>query len=196
MKITEIENLKNSLKLLSGVGEKTAKRYAFDMIDFNEEQIEKLIEGLKEIKKINECSICGNYTIEDVCDICLDDKRDDKLLIVVSHPKDILKIEEVLPDKNYYFSLGGVIDPLNGVMAENLRLQELKELIEKRAVKDVLFALPVTNEGEITASYLKKIFKDLDINFSRIAQGVPIGSNLEFLDEITLMKSIQSAQKY
>ncbi len=196
MRIQEIDNLISALLILPGVGEKTAKRYAFNLIENDKNEIEKLISSLDSMVKIKKCDICNGYSLETVCDLCLDEKRNTSKLVVVAKAQEIFKIEEIIPNQYRFFALGGVIDPLNGINSSDLQLKKLKNLVEKNAIQEITLILPVTNEGEITAAFIKRSMQDIDVKFNKIAQGVPVGSNLEFLDEITLIKSIQSAVDY
>lgn len=196
MQLIEIDNLVEALRVLPGVGEKTAKRYAFALIEANDTQISEMIKGLEGISKLERCSVCNGYSKEAICPICQDESRSKARVVVVASPKEILKIEEILPNTYRYFSLGGIIDPLNGVASSDIAIEGLEQYIVNNGVKEITLILPVTNEGEITASYIKRHFKDSNLKFNKIAQGVPVGSSLEYLDEITLIKSIQSAVEY
>ncbi len=196
MNISEIDNLVSSLRILPGVGEKTAKRYAYNLIESDKQSILQLIENLKALNNLKKCKICNGYCHDQICFICADEKRDRKRLVVVERPQDILKIEEIMPNTYKYFALGGVIDPLNGINSQDIFLEKLKNHIVDNKIQDVTLILPVTNEGEITASYIKRSLQSFGVKFTKIAQGVPVGSNLEYLDEITLIKSIESAVEY
>ncbi len=196
MRIKEIDELVSSLRILPGVGEKTAKRYAFELIEADLDKQQSLINSMQAISVIKKCDTCNGYSHDLTCSICSDESRDKSKLVVVANPKEILKIEEILPNTYRYFALGGVIDPLNGISSSDIELKRLIELCDKQQVQEITLILPVTNEGEITASFIKRSFAGTDIKFNKIAQGVPIGSSLEYLDEITLIKSIQSAVDY
>lgn len=196
MQIKEIENLVTSMRILPGVGEKTARRYAFDLIESGDTNIETLISALSDINNLKKCSICNGYSHQDICQICADDDRDKEHLVVVSKAQEILKIEDIMPNQYRFFALGGVIDPLNGISSQDIELAKLKQYVAENQIKQITLILPVTNEGEITASFIKRSMEGLDLKFNKIAQGVPVGSSLEYLDEITLIKSIQSAVEY
>lgn len=196
MQIKEIENLVTSLRVLPGVGEKTARRYAFDLIESGDVKIDELINALTETRKLQKCTICNGYSHEAVCTICSDEGRDKNKLVVVSKAHEILKIEDIIPNQYRYFALGGVIDPLNGVSSQDIELAQLKAYVTSKQISEITLILPVTNEGEITASFIKRSMSDLDVKFNKLAQGAPVGSSLEYLDEITLIKSIQSAVEY
>ncbi len=196
MQIKEIENLVSSLRILPGVGEKTARRYAFDLIESGSDATIKLVEALGQINNLRKCKICNGYSHDDICEICNDQDRNLMHLVVVSKAQEILKIEDIMPNQYRYFALGGVIDPLNGISSSDIELAKLREYVAKKGISQITLILPVTNEGEITASFIKRSMNDLDVKFNKIAQGVPVGSSLEYLDEITLIKSIQSAVEY
>lgn len=196
MQIKEIENLVTSLRVLPGVGEKTARRYAFDLIESGDVKIDELIKALTNTSNLKKCGICNGYSHEQVCSICNDESRSKEKLVVVSKAQEILKIEDIMPNQYRYFALGGIIDPLNGVSSQDIELTKLKEYVITSEIKEITLILPVTNEGEITASFIKRSMNDLEVKFNKLAQGVPVGSSLEYLDEITLIKSIQSAVEY
>lgn len=196
MQIKEIENLVSSLRVLPGVGEKTARRYAFDLIESGEVATTALIDALGAVNNLQKCQICNGYSHDITCEICNDPERDETHLVVVSKAQEILKIEDIMPNQYRYFALGGVIDPLNGISSNDIELAKLREYVVAKGIKQITLILPVTNEGEITASFIKRSMADTDVKFNKIAQGVPVGSSLEYLDEITLIKSIQSAVEY
>ncbi len=191
----EIEVLVESLCILQGVGEKTATRYAYEILEMKEEKRNNFINSLQDLSNIKRCNKCNGYTLNDICDICKEDREENKL-VVLAYPKDIIKIEKVLPQKYYYHILGGVINPLDGVGIESLDIKNLLKRIEKENIKEIILVLPTNNEGELTASYLKKITAKYDVGFTKLAQGVPIGGDLEYLDELTLLKSIEHRQEF
>ncbi|MFV0288082.1 MAG: recombination mediator RecR [Mycoplasmatales bacterium] len=192
----EIEKLVESLTMLQGVGEKTATRYAYEILEMNQEKRKLLLDTIQGLEQIKRCQICNCYTLDNICEYCQDKDRDTKVLLIIAYPKDINKIESILPGKYKYFVLDGVIDPLNGKRVEDLKVKELLDLIEKRQVEELILVLPTNSEGEMTAAYLKKILENYQIKFTKLAQGVPIGGSLEYLDELTLLKSIEHRQQF
>ncbi len=191
----EIESLVDNLCILQGVGEKTATRYAYEILGMDKDKRNNFIEALESLNNIKKCKRCNGYTLNDICDIC-NEKRDENTLVVLAYPKDITKIEKVLPKKYYYHILGGVINPLEGIGVENLDIKNLLKRLEDEDVKEIILVLPTNNEGELTASYLKKITSKYNVEFTKLAQGVPIGGDLEYLDELTLLKSIEHRQEF
>lgn len=196
MEIKQIEQLVDSLRILPGVGEKTARKYAFDLIESEEPEIDQLISSLNAVKELQRCETCHGYAQTTKCELCQDETRSKDQVVVTAFPREILKIESIIPNTYRFFTLGGVIDPLNGVNSNDLAIADLRNYVVENGVSNVTLILPVTNEGEITASYIKRNLSDLNVTFSKLAQGVPIGASLEYLDEITLLKSIQSASPY
>ncbi len=191
-----IEELVDSLSILQGVGQKTANRYAYEILQLDKEKREQLIKNIENLNNIKKCNICNNYTLDEICQYCLEEDRISNTLVLVAYSKDINKIEKILPNKYKYYVLDGVIDPLNGIKVEDLQIPKLLNLIEKRNIDEIIIVLPTNNEGEITSAYLKKLLENKNINFTKLAQGVPIGGDLEYLDELTLLKSIENRQNF
>lgn len=186
----EIDMLIENLTQISGVGNKTANRYAYEILEFSKENLDDLIKSIDSLKRIKKCKKCYNYSINEFCDICLEHRKSDKI-IVLAQARDIDKVEKITKNEYNYFVLGGVIDPLNGVDIKTLNIESLDKLIDDMKVQEIILMLPTTSEGELTSSYLKKRFENKNIKISKIAQGVPIGGDLEYLDEMTLLKSIE-----
>lgn len=191
----QLEELVEYLTNIQGVGEKTATRYAYEILEMNKEVRHNISDSIKALDKIKSCNNCNSYTEEDICEIC-QEKRLENTLVIVSHPKDVIKIEKVLPKRYYYYVLGGVINPLEGIGVEELNIKKLISRIEKEEIKELILVLPTNNEGELTASYLKKLLSKYNVEFTKLAQGVPIGGDLEYLDELTLLKSIEHRQEF
>ncbi len=186
-----IEQLIESLRVLNGVGEKTARRYAYELLAASKGQQEKLIDALTNLKEVKTCQICNNYAIIDKCDIC-QTTRDESILIVVGGARDVQMLEQVIGGKYYYHVLGGIIDPMHDVNIEDLNFKNLKGRLNDK-IKEIIVVLPTTLEGELTTNYLKE-FVGSKYKVSKLAQGIPIGGNLEYVDEITLLKSLEARQ--
>lgn len=191
-----IENLIDDFSNLSGVGKKTATRYAYELLKMNKENRESFISNLEELDKVKLCEKCHGYSQKEICEICQDNSRNNKTLIIVSEAKDIDKIESVMSRENFYFVLGGVIDPLNGTNIHDLNIEHLKRRVLNENIQELIFVLPASNEGELTSAYIKNKINNEKVLFTKLAQGIPIGGDLEYLDELTLLKSIQKRQQY
>lgn len=185
-----IENLVESLKVFNGVGEKTARRYAYELLDVKPNEREQFIASLNALENIKHCKKCYNYSIEDFCSIC-ESTRNSEILIIVETPREIAILENVLNSKYYYHVLGGIINPMKDISANDLNIDSLKQRIaETSEIKEIILVLPTTIEGELSANYLKELFAD-QVKVTKLAQGIPIGGNLEYVDELTLMRSLE-----
>lgn len=188
-KIESIARLTNEFSKLPGVGKKTAARYAYYIINSKIEDVMNFAEALKEVKeKVKFCEICGNYTDITPCHICKSRKHE--TICVVKEPKDVDVIEKSGVFKGTYHVLNGTINPLAGVGPDDIRIKELLQRVNDGDVKEVIMATNADVEGEATAMYIAKILKSLDIKVTRIAQGVQVGSDLEYADEVTLARAI------
>lgn len=176
------------LESLSGVGSKTAQRYALEMISFSEEKREKLIKALTMIKEIRKCERCNYLSEEIVCKICLDEKRDDNLICVVSSIQDLIKIEDSSVYQGKYFILNGLISINKGIFPEQLNITQL--LSNLKDGQEVILALSSSLDGVTTARYIEKLLANKNNKISMIASGVPVGSSLEYVDEITLSRAL------
>lgn len=187
-----LERLVKELKKLPGIGQRTAERLAFHLLNRPEEEVRQLGEALMELKaKITLCRECFSFAEGELCEICQDPKRDRSIICVVSSPQELWKIEKAGGYYGLYHVLGGLISPVNDVHPEDLRIQELMRRSQRGGVKEVILALDPTVEGEHTAMYLARQIKPLGIAVTRIAQGVPIGRDLELADELTLSRALQ-----
>lgn len=192
--ILPIEKLIAEFARLPGVGRKTATRYAYHIINSDTDKVQDFASAMLEAKRlVKYCSVCGNFTDADVCEIC---KKGDKTLVcVVAEPKDILALEKVREYTGTYHVLHGLLSPMEGKTADDIRIKELLQRVEKDDVKEVIMATPSTVEGEATAIYISKLLKPLQIKVSRIAQGVSMGTELEYVDEVTLGKAISERRE-
>lgn len=187
-----MERLVNAFTYLPGVGKKTAERYAYSVILLNKEDVEFFSQALVDVKNnVKYCTVCGNFTELEVCDIC--QKRSQNTTIcVVKEPKDVAAIEKSKNYKGLYHVLHGTISPLEGRGPNDIRIKELLSRVTKGNVKEVIMATNPDIEGEVTATYIAKILKPLDVKVTRIAQGIQMGSDLQYADEVTLTKAINA----
>lgn len=177
---------------LPGVGKKTAQRYAYAVIEMNEADVEDFADALRDVKqKVHRCSVCGNLTEDEVCDICR--TRDHSVICVVAEPKDILSIERVAGRTFVYHVLGGTLDPLGGKGPDELRIKELLARLD--GVSEVIVATNPDVEGEATAVYLARLLRPMNIKVTRIAQGISMGSEIEYADEATLSRALESRRE-
>ena len=188
-----ISRLIQELTKLPGVGEKTASRLAMHILRASPEDAAGLARAILEAKeKIRFCSQCFNLTDQDPCRICRDPKRSREILCVVSSPEDLVALEKSGAYRGLYHVLHGVLSPLDGVGPKDLRLSELLSRLPGGEVKEVILATNPSVEGEATAQYLSQIIKPLGIRVTRIARGVPMGGDLQYIDEVTLSKSLEN----
>ena len=194
--IESIDKLANELSRLPGIGKKTAQRLAYHILALPEEDVEGLSSALLDARRrIHYCPVCGNFTEEELCDICSDPKRDPSVICVVKDARDVSYLERMREYRGLYHVLGGTLSPMDGVGPEDIRINELTERVKKGEVTEVILATNPDVEGEATASYIAKQLKPLGVKTTRIAHGIPIGGNLEFVDEITLFKAIENRRE-
>ncbi len=187
-----ISRLIGELSKLPGIGEKNATRLAFHIFRSPKIYSENLAQAITDAKtKVILCNNCFNFTSETPCEICSDEERDNFSICVVEEPLDQLAIEKSREFKGKYHVLHGVISPIEGVGPEDLRIKELLSRLETNEIKEVIVATNPSVEGEATALYLSKLIKPLGIEVSRIAHGIPMGGDIEYIDEITLGKAIR-----
>ena len=187
--IEPMERLVNEFSKLPGVGKKTASRYAYYIINSKIEDVMSFVDALKEVKqKVRFCETCGSFTDKSPCHIC--SSRKHEIICVVKEPKDIDAIEKSGVFKGVYHVLNGTINPIAGIGPDDIRIKELLARVSLGEVKEIIMATNADVEGEATAMYIAKILKPLDIKVTRIAQGVQVGSDLEFADEVTLARAI------
>ena len=186
--IESIGKLVNEFSKLPGVGKKTAQRYAYKVIDMTESEAREFADAIIGVKrKVRYCSVCGNFTEQDVCGICK--TRDHGVICVVKEPKDVAAIEKLHEFKGVYHVLHGTIDPMAGVGPNDIRIRELLARLNEREVKEVIVATNPDVSGDATAMYLAKLIKPFDIPVTRLAHGIPIGSEIEYTDEVTLARA-------
>lgn len=184
-----IERLVNRFASLPGVGRKTAQRYAYAVIDMTDEDAKSFAEAITDVKeKVKFCSVCGNLTDKDVCDICVSRSHD--VICVVAEPKDVLALERVAGRTFVYHVLGGTLSPLDGRGPEKLRIKQLLGRLD--GVKEVIMATNPDVEGEATAMYIARLLRPLGVKVTRLAQGISMGSEIEYADEVTLTRALES----
>ncbi len=187
--IEPIARLINEFSRLPGVGKKTAQRYAYKVINMTDQEAKEFADAIQGVKqRVRFCKICGNFTEDEVCDICK--TRDKGTICVVKEPKDVVALEKLHEFKGVYHVLHGVIDPMNGVTPNDIKIKELLLRVGEGEVKEVIMATNPDVEGEATALYIAKCLKPLGVKVTRLSRGIPIGSDLEYTDEVTLARAL------
>ena len=187
-----IQDLIDELGALPGIGPKSAQRLAFFILNEEAESIGRLVKAIQKVKSdVHFCSICGNVTESETCRICDDPRREQNILCVVEEAKDINAIESTRGFRGLYHVLGGVIDPLAGEGADQLRMRELFARLADGEVTEVILATNPTVEGEATASYIARTVSPMGVSTTRLASGLPVGGDLEYADEITLGRALE-----
>lgn len=186
--IEPIGRLINQFSKLPGVGKKTAQRYAYKIINMSEAEAKEFAESVTYYKrKVRYCKVCGNFTEEEVCEICK--RRQGTTICVVKEPKDVIAMEKLHEFKGVYHVLHGVISPMDGIGPNDIRIKELLARIDG-TVQEVIMATNPDVEGEATAMYIAKLLKPLGVNVTRLAHGIPVGGELEYTDEVTLSRAL------
>jgi recombination protein RecR len=186
-----VEQLAEQFAQLPGIGRKTAHRLALYILKMEREEVSALAQALVNVKdRVRYCSVCSNITEADPCAICSNPKRDRSAICVVEEPNDVLALERTHEFKGLYHVLGGALSPLDGIGPDDLRVKELLPRV-KNGVEEVILALNPNVEGETTTLYLSKLLKPLGVMVTRIARGLPMGSDLEFADDATLSRALE-----
>lgn len=184
------------LSKLPGIGGKTAQRLAFHILSLSDAEAEALADSIVEAKKsLRYCSCCGNLTDKDPCDICSDNTRRKDIICVVESPKDVMAMERVKEYRGLYHVLHGAISPIQGVGPEDINLKSLIVRLQGSPIQEIIIATNPTIEGEATAMYISKLIKSSGIKVTRIANGIPIGGDLEYSDEVTLLKALEGRRE-
>lgn len=192
--IEPIGRLVNEFSKLPGVGKKTAQRYAYKVVDMSEADARAFADAIMGVKrKVRYCKICGNFTEEDVCGICK--TRDKSAICVVKEPKDVVAIEKLHEFKGVYHVLHGVIDPMEGVGPNDIRVKELLARIGEGGVKEVIVATNPDVSGDATAMYLARLINPLGVTVTRLSRGIPVGSEIEYTDDVTLSRAFVERNK-
>ncbi len=191
-----IERLVEEFRKLPGIGQKTAQRLAYSVLRRPREDAERLSRAILEVKdKIGYCSKCNNFSDRDPCRYCSSPSRSKDVICVVEEPNDILPIEKTREYQGQYHVLHGALSPIGGIGPEHLKLKNLLERLREGSVKEIIVATNPNVEGEATAIYLSKLLKPLGVKVTRIALGVPVGSDLEFADEVTMTKALEGRRE-
>lgn len=189
---TPIAKLIESYMKLPGIGSKTATRLAFYTINMKEEDVTEFAKSLISVKRdLHYCSICGNITDEEKCDICRDPHRDKSTILVVEETKDVMSMEKMREYKGLYHVLNGVLSPMDGTGPDDLNIASLIKRLHNDEIKEIIIATNATTDGEATAMYLSRLIKPAGIKVTRLAHGLSVGSDIEYADEVTLLKAVE-----
>ncbi|MFV0518972.1 MAG: recombination mediator RecR [Lachnospirales bacterium] len=189
-----LNKLIEELSKLPGIGGKSAQRLAFHIINLPKEKVDILADSIKQAKeKINYCTICCNISDKDICPICSSLKRNNKMIMVVEDPRDMAAYEKTNEFKGLYHILHGVISPMNSVSPNDIKIKELLSRLQD--IDEVILALNPNVEGEATSMYISRLIKPMGIKTTRIAHGVPVGGDLEFVDEVTLSRALEGRRE-
>lgn len=195
-KLKSLEILSEQLSKLPGVGKKSAERMAYSMLDFSSEDLSDIAEAIRSLKeKIHFCPVCGMISDIDGCYICDDSTRDQSVLMIVSYPKDVMSLEKSGAFNGLYHVLNGELCLSKGINPDNLNLDALFERLDKGEIKEVILATNPTVDGETTSMYLAKLLDKYQINVTRLAYGLQMGGNLDYVDPLTLSKALEGRRK-
>jgi recombination protein RecR len=187
-----VQELIDELGRLPGVGPKSAQRLAFHILEADPQDMKRLVEAITSVKeRVKFCTVCGNVTEQELCNICRDPRRDPAVICVVEESKDVLAVERTRSFRGRYHVLGGAINPIAGIGPEQLRIRELLTRLNDGAIQEVIIATDPNLEGEATATYLARMLKTIGIAVTRLASGLPVGGDLEYADEVTLGRAFE-----
>ena len=191
-----LTRLIEQLQRLPGIGKKSAQRLAFHVLRNPREDAERLCDAVRDVKdRVTYCSICNNITEADPCELCTSEERDRRLICVVEEPQNVMAIEKTRDFTGLYHVLMGAISPLQGIGPDDLRIKGLLERVGSGGIAEVILATNPNVEGEATAIYLARLLKPLGVRVTRIAMGVPVGSDLEYTDEVTMHKAMEGRRE-
>ena len=191
-----LERLTEQFARLPGIGSKTAQRLAFHVMALPEEDAKEFAAAILDAKQaIHTCPVCQNMTDRDICPICDDPRRDKSVICVVAEPKDVIAMERSREFRGVYHVLHGVISPLNHVTQDDIKIRELLQRVGTGEVKEVIMATNPDTEGEATAMYISRLLRPMEVKVTRLAYGVPVGSQLEYADEVTLSRALEGRQE-
>lgn len=191
-----LQDLADQFARLPGIGGKTAQRLAFHVLSLPMEEAQDFADTIMEAKRtVHTCPICQNLTDRELCPICSDDLRDHSIICVVADPKDVIAMERSREFGGTYHVLHGVISPLNHVTQDDIKIKELLQRVAKDTVREVIMATNPDTEGEATAMYISRLLRPMEVKVTRLAYGVPVGSQLEYADEVTLSRALEGRQE-
>ena len=191
-----LQNLADQFARLPGIGGKTAQRLAFYVLGLPEDAAQEFADAIVEAKKsVHTCPVCQNLTDREICPICDDDMRDSSVICVVAEPKDVIAMERSREFRGVYHVLHGVISPLNHVTQDDIKVKELLMRVGSENVREVIMATNPDTEGEATAMYISRLLRPMEVKVTRLAYGVPVGSQLEYADEVTLSRALEGRQE-
>ena len=191
-----LKSLIENFKSFPGIGEKTAERMAFNLLDFDNDRIESLEECIKNVRQnIHKCPICQTLTDKEICTICSDKTRDDESLCVVEDSKIVFLFERIGIYKGKYHVLNGLISPLDEINPEDIGIEKILDRLKTQKYKEIILALKPSIEGEITSLYIKKILESPEIKITRLASGVPMVADMEYIDSLTLSKALEDRKE-
>lgn len=191
-----LQNLTDQFARLPGIGGKTAQRLAFHVLELPLEDAQAFADAILEAKKqVHTCPICQNLTDREVCPICDDDSRDKSTVCVVAEPRDVIAMERSREYRGVYHVLHGVISPLNHVTQEDIKIRELLKRVASGEIHEIIMATNPDTEGEATAMYISRLLRPMEVKVTRLAYGVPVGSQLEYTDEVTLSRALEGRQE-
>lgn len=191
-----LQELADQFARLPGIGGKTAQRLAFYVLGLSDDEAAEFAQAIVQAKQaVHTCPVCQNLTDREVCPICQDDLRDHGMICVVADPKDVIAMERSREYNGVYHVLHGVISPLNHVTQDDIRIKELLQRVASGGVREVIMATNPDTEGEATAMYISRLLRPMEVKVTRLAYGVPVGSQLEYADEVTLTRALEGRQE-
>ena len=191
-----LQNLADQFARLPGIGGKTAQRLAFHVLSLPMDEVQDFADTILEAKRtVHTCPVCQNLTDREICPICDDDMRDQGVICVVADPKDVIAMERSREFSGVYHVLHGVISPLNHVTQDDIKIRELLQRVAAGRVREVIMATNPDTEGEATAMYISRLLRPMEVKVTRLAYGVPVGSQLEYADEVTLSRALEGRQE-
>ena len=191
-----LQNLSDQFARLPGIGGKTAQRLAFHVLSLPLEEAEEFANAILDAKKtVHTCPVCQNLTDRDICSICSDPNREQDVICVVADPKDVIAMERSREFRGVYHVLHGVISPLNHVTQDDIKIRELLQRVGQNPIREVIMATNPDTEGEATAMYISRLLRPMEVKVTRLAYGIPVGSQLEYADEVTLSRALEGRQE-